>query len=70
MELTFRGLGSPWDVQKEVPEATVVIDPTPIYQGRGGSGLPTSLRLGDSEDLRLRSEATGDLTRRLDGELL
>ena len=34
----------------------------------GGSGLARSLRLGGSEDLRLRSEATGDLTRRWDGE--
>ena len=34
----------------------------------GGSGLATSLRLGGSEDLRLRSEATQDLTRRRVGE--
>ena len=40
----------------------------PDSETRGGQGLATSLRLGDSEDLRLRSEATEDLTRRWDGE--
>ena len=69
LELTFCGLGSPWDVQKEAPEAAAGIDGTPADHGRGGSGLPTSLRLGGSEDLRLRSEATQGLTRRRDGEL-
>ena len=34
------------------------------------SGLATSLRLGDSEDLRLRSEATEGLIRRWDGEFI
>ena len=36
----------------------------------GGAHPPTSLRLGGSEDLRRRSEATEDLTRRWVGELL
>ena len=39
----------------------IVIGPTPRHEGRGGLGLATSLRLGGSEDLRLRSEATEDL---------
>ena len=68
LELTFGGLGSPWEVQKELSGATVDIDPTSAPLSRGGVCLPTSLRLGDSEDLRRRSEATKDLTRRLDGE--
>ena len=40
--------------------------PSPLRSG--GSGLATSLRLGGSEDLRLRSEATEGLTRRRVGE--
>ena len=50
-------LGSPWGVQQELSEATIVIDPAPSHHGRGGSGLPTSLRLGDSEDLRAKKRS-------------
>ena len=66
----LEALGSPWEVQKELPGATEGIDGTPTPPWSGGLGLATSLRLGGSEDLRLRSEATRGLTRRWDGELV
>ena len=50
--------------------ATTPIDRAPTPLNWRGGGLPTSLRLGGSEDLRLRSEATRDLTRRWDGEFI
>ena len=53
-----------------VPGAIITIDGAPGPLNWGSLGLATSLRLGGSEDLRLRSEATRDLTRRWDGEFI
>ena len=48
--------GSPWDVQKELPGAMVDIGPAPSGLNRPPP-LPTSLRLGDSEDLRAKKRS-------------
>ena len=82
--IVLEALGSPWVVQsahlydsttllrgaKDVSGATRDFDPTRQSKFEGGVGLATSLRLGGSEDLKHRSEAAQDLTRRWVGELL
>ena len=64
----FRALRAPWDLQMELSGPTRPFGRDRVPYGQGGPGPPTSLRLGDSEDLRRRNEATEDLTRRRVGE--
>ena len=64
-----RGPESPWEVRMDLSWASSGIS-SPKLGGRAPLEVYGSLRLGDSEDLRRRSEATEDLTRRREGELL